>query len=443
MTPSPDQSQALEKLIQFVDPENPLQAFILRGSAGTGKTTLVKSALDQLPKHYETVELCAFTNKAAKVLSQKTNIRAITLHRLLYQIDTDHTKATIQFRRRTFDADKPTLILVDEASMVGDRSVPQPGELFESASLLTDLLQFVFSGHENNKIIFIGDPCQLPPIGYQAEETAPALDLNYLRTRKKLKVDQCELTTVHRQRGDSHILDAATAIRDHLLYQANYPAQFSRRELANPTAAIRKYLECFDPADESLVKLLAWRNVDVNWWNDALRKNLGLADRPLEVGTQVLIDRNWSDGKTIVSKGETGLITACADQPENFAGLRFLPVRIQTMNIDGEPFEIEAKALLEHLESKNGFIEPETERLIRAEALKYNEALRDDPRPFRDPYVGSLRLRYGYAITCHKAQGSEYKNLILHPIFPKDDKRWLYTAITRAKEELYTFNKRL
>jgi exodeoxyribonuclease-5 len=171
------QATALEAIEKFVRPGRDEAIFVLTGSAGTGKTTLMQEVIHRHADAFETLLLAAPTNKAAKVLSTRTNMQAGTLHNLLFKIEDQGGEPV--FIKRKLNAEQRCLIIADEASMISDRT-QQGNELFTQIRLLTALVQFVQEGHPGNKLILVGDPCQLPPVGYESYEQSPALDVPYL-----------------------------------------------------------------------------------------------------------------------------------------------------------------------------------------------------------------------------------------------------------------------
>lgn len=429
------QAKALDAIKAFVKPETDELIFVLSGSAGTGKTTLMQEVIHNHADAFETLLLSAPTNKAAKVLSTRTKMQAGTLHNLLFKIE-DRGGDPV-FIKRKLNSEKRCLIIADEASMISDRS--QGGtDLFAHIRLLTSLVQFVQEGHPNNKLILVGDPCQLPPVGYESYEQSPALDVPYLQSSFGKKVATAILKEVRRQDGESYILKGATALRNHILEGAPKPAILMQRT-RHATGLLRQYIRQYDAQNPESMAMLAFTNKDVNWWNNAIRGELGLGNQPLMPGSRVLIDQNWSDGSTVLLKSEVALVKGLGAPQREFAGLHFMPVELESRNINGETVTVQSLALLEHLHSDKGYLLPEQERFLRAEAMRLNPQYRENKRARDDRFVGALRLRYGYAFTCHKAQGSEYRQVALHPYQPANDPRWLYTAVTRAKDELWTY----
>ncbi|TAD93007.1 MAG: hypothetical protein EAY75_01455, partial [Bacteroidetes bacterium] len=420
---------------QFVQPNCGSGIFVLTGSAGTGKTTLMQEVISRHGDAFDTILLAAPTNKAAKVLSSRTKMQACTLHNLLYKIE-DRGGEPV-FVKRQLSAEQRCLIIADEASMISDR-LQGGSDLFGQIKLLTALVAFLQGGHPGNKLVLVGDPCQLPPVGYLGYEQSPALDVPYLQSSFGKKVATATLKEVRRQDGDSYILKGATALRNHILEGAPQPVLTMQRS-AHASGMLRQYVRQYDAHNPESMAMLAYTNKDVNWWNNAIRAQLGLGRQPLVPGSRILIDQNWSDGSTVLLKSEMALVKSLGAPQLEFAGLHFMPVELEARNINGETVTVQSLALLEHLHSHNGYLPEQQERFLRAEALRLNPKYRENKRARDDQFVGALRLRYGYAFTCHKAQGSEYRHVALHPYQPANDPRWLYTAVTRAKDELWTY----
>lgn len=437
LTLTSDQSKALELAKKFSSIESEEKVMILRGSAGTGKTTLLKYIHYELESKFDNVAVCAPTNKAARVIHQKTGIHAGTIHKLLFRFEED-AEGVLQIKRNIPNAEKTVLIIADEASMIGDRSEASES-IFGNVHLLSELLNFLSQCAAGSRLLFVGDPCQLPPVGYENHENSPALDKQYLERTKGWKVVLAELRETMRQVADSYILEGATSLRNHLLYGEQHYS-VNPRFLPGTTATIRKYLEHYDMDDDSKMMKIAWTNKDVNWWNRTMRERLDLTAAPLMPGTKVLIDRSRAEGEKLIPKGETAHIFEVGDKVQEFAGLNFLPVSVMVIDEHGVvTAEQKALALLEYLASDRGALADDQEKHLKKEALRCNEKYRETKLVGDDPYMNALRLRYAYALTCHKAQGSEYENVIVHPHQPTGDLRWLYTAITRAKTELYTY----
>lgn len=429
------QQKALATALDVCAEESDKQVMVLRGSAGTGKTTLVHFILNEVKEQYDHVILLAPTNKAAQVLRRKSGIPAGMIHSMLYKPQ-ETQDGYVVWIKNTPKKEQRVLIMVDEASMVGNR--PTPDDIFSGSYLLSDLISYFQLCKAGSRLIFIGDACQLPPVGYDAHEKSPALEPEILEKEHKLPVAFAELKYVHRHAEGSYILDGATSLRNHILYQHPF-YQVQPRYLQNVTAGIRHYMSRYDRYDEETVAMIAWTNRNVNWWNNVIRERLKLDAQTLMPETRVVIDRRCIMDREILQKGQMGYIADVTGAPHEFANLFFLPVRLQTFDEDGVVSEYNSLALIDHLISDRGTLTQEQEKFLKHEAIRTNEVYRKSNRPLDDPHMNALRLRYGYAFTCHKAQGSEFEEVIVHPYLPKDEPRWLYTAVTRAKQELFSF----
>lgn len=441
---NPQQIQALDGIKNFLKPGNDDKLYILKGSAGTGKTTLLHVIAKELCENFTHIIITAPTHRAAKVLAKKTGRPAKTLHSLLYDAEPLENGYGVRLKRKTIFSPEPILYIVDEASMIGDRAVSSR-EFSCETPLLTDLLQYVRDANPDNKIIFVGDPCQLPPVGYGLGEQSPALFPRYFEQKFGINCKSFELTEIVRQQKDSYILKGAQLLRTGIQENTN-DTTFYKINLAGPSAAIKQYMHCYNSTNNTAVKLIASTNKNVNWWNNTIREQLGYAPGKPEVGDKVVIDRGWTNDSYILTNGDTGTIFETDDVVHTFGGLRFMKVKILLEDIAEDPVVIETLLNLDHLYSEKGWLTEEQEKALIHEAMKYNPEYRSTHDIRCDPYLNALRLRYAYALTCHKAQGSEFDNVILHPYYGQDKEvnlRYLYTAVTRAKQNLYSYEMKI
>ncbi|GAB3691674.1 AAA family ATPase [Spirosoma flavus] len=432
-TATREQAHALYLLEEFVNAESSADAFVLQGAAGTGKTSLVKALVEHLESSDIRYYLAAPTGRATKVLSKKTNALAHTVHHLLYTPQTLDDSRVMLTRRP--QADEPySVYIVDEASMISDRR-DMSGQFVAPNSLMFDLLDHIKSGNRRSKIIFIGDRYQLEPVN---ESFSPTLKAEYLRTTYKLTVCTAELTEVKRQAGDSPILTLATDLRRRS--DAGLPLnRLNVARVQRVGEALRRYMHLYDPNRPDNVTMIAYSNRDVNWFNGAVRERLGLANQPLAVGDQVMVHENWTDGSRLIMKGDTGRVLSIVAKTENKAGLTFVEAELAFMDAENQPFTITTQVLIDTLLSEKGETDPEKLRMLKAERMAKNATYRQSDRAYNDPYMGAMRLRYGYALTCHKAQGGEWNHVILHPWFRQNDYRYAYTAVTRARESVISW----
>jgi exodeoxyribonuclease-5 len=432
--PTAEQIKALDLSQEFINRTHLDDFLIIRGSAGTGKSTLVKAITDYLTSKEQKFVLAAPTGKAAKVIQKKTGFSAKTIHSLIYTPEPLKHGCGVKMVRKPNQSMDKTIYIIDEASMISD--VLASNENFiASKPLLSDLLDYIKQGNKENQVIFIGDIYQLPPVG---SKESPALSPDYLISNIGLNGNMVELTQVKRQDKDSYILKNATILRQCMELGIPFSGITCKR-LSKSTTALYKFMELYDPELFNKVTVLAWTNRDVNWFNNAIRDRLGFNPKPIASGDQIQVHQNWLGNGRMIMKGDTGIIRDIDDRVENYAELRFANANLEFTDGIGEKFAITTKVLLDVITSADGEIGHERENALIAAVIKHNATFRESRMQSDDKYIGAMRLRYGYAITCHKAQGGEWDNVILHPYIPRNDYRWQYTAITRAAKELYSF----
>lgn len=440
---TPSQQEALDKARAFFAGEG--DAFVLDGPAGTGKTTLLDQILDDVPS-FRSVHLAAPTARAARVLRQKTGRSASTLHRLLYTVKPLENRPGFRCIAKPNEDTARTLVVVDEASMVAARR-PHGEDLFEATrSLLEDLLAYVRSGTGGGQVLFVGDPRQLPPVG---ETFSAALCTDTLRGAHGLTVGDARLVEVVRQAEGSPVLDAAGRLRDALDTNGPMPT------LALPTmhrwnAAVPAFLDWTDGATTPYAAVhLAYANKSAQGFNADVRAALGRTN-PLERGDLVTLDADaW-----VQVTGDDGLYTRTVgrgtayevlDVGRDQARQADLTFCTATLRACGEPDApaVTHRVCLDHLHATGPGLSMEQELALYAHAMGTNPDFRAEPHPKNDEWVGALRLRFAYAMTVHKAQGSEWAHVQVNPWMHSklagtpEHLRWLYTAVTRAREVVY------
>ncbi len=297
-------------------------------------------------------------------------------------------------------------------------------------------MDYVKQGNKSNKIIFIGDKYQLSPVN---EEFSPALSSKFLKECFGFKCVEYELTQVMRQSGDSDILNTATYIRD-LLKQGITNSSISISRERYPSHALKRYLSEFDINNLNKVIAICYSNRDVNYWNNWVRQQLGLSSQLLNVNDIVITQNTWLNNTgDWVCKGEYGKIIEIDTSIEKYASLDFINAKIEYKLSGNESKIIFTKVLLDSLNTRYGILEDEKERQLFAEVMKHNPKFRTSHNVSDDKYLGAIRLKHGYATTCHKAQGGEWDSVLIHPWTIGKDLRWTYTAITRAKNEVYSY----
>ena len=448
--PTEDQQTVIKHLTAFdvSKKENPL--YILKGYAGTGKTTLISIYIKELKASKRKCVLMAPTGRAAKVLSHYTGYKAHTIHRIIYSIQTNSANETKIYLNN--NKAENTVFVVDEASMIGDNTTG--ANSFSSRNLLDDLVKYVFSG-SNNRLIFIGDTAQLPPVGLNL---SPALNLTYLKSLYPLTAYSYEMTEVMRQALDSGILYSATGLREKLQAQNTAPPILSKSEFKNDVSQVEDAMEMQElfqeyfygeKMKESIV--VCRSNKRANQFNEQIRNRILQRESQLEAGDLLMVVKNnyfWVDQKSpagFVANGdivEIRRVIGFHHQYEfNFAeadvnmidypeqkSLRVM-LLLDTLYVEKANLNYqETRKLFEGLQEEYAFLK--SKRKIM-EAIKTN------------PYYNALQVKFAYAMTCHKTQGGQWKNVFVDQGYLTDDMlnteylRWLYTAFTRATNRLY------
>lgn len=441
--PTSDQNRAMSAIINFVRPEVSKDVFVLRGYAGTGKTSLLGAWVKCSAQLDRKVVLLAPTGRAAKVLSRSAGKTAFTIHKYIYRVAEGHVG--YQFMLRENKA-QDTLFVVDEASMIGGYDV-------ESGSdLLGDLIQFVFNG-KRCKLMFIGDIAQLPPVG---SENSPALVPKELRNDFGLRIDGVELKEVVRQQLESGILLNATRMRQQI-EEEEFKPQIS---LHGDVKSITGYElpdtidELFSRYGEDEAVVLTYSNKRAVEFNLQIRARLLYREEELEAGDKLMIVRNnytWLDEESnlgFLANGDRVEVMQIFGRYEEF-GMRFADTRLRLLDYPDSP-EIEARINLDILRSESAsmtkqaydalYAQVEQDYMHLSSKIMRKEAMR------KDPFLNALQVKYAYALTGHKAQGGQWSGVIVDQGFITEDRidkqwmRWLYTTTTRAVDELYFLN---
>lgn len=475
-----DQRNALEKLHTFLLSDE--QVFILQGYAGSGKTTLLRGFVEYLQTINRRYQLMAPTGRAAKVINQKTGLPATTIHKGIYsfadlqEIDADEEGEEGSFFYQYKLWNNPmvynSVLIVDESSMVSDNY--SKGEFFRFGSgyLLRDLIEYsrIKDANTDVKIIFIGDPAQLPPVGMNF---SPALDVEYLREKYKLKVSQVEMKEVKRQDADNGILHAATRIRRCLTagYFNNFDLRENDIDIFNPT--YQNYLEYYKKVNGNKV-IICYKNKTALELNKSIRINKYGTDLPLQPADIVIIgNNNYQAG---IMNGEFGVVADVSPTAET-REIRFRKKggRVESVKLtwryitlilqdeESQPKSVSGYFLENYLYGDNDLLPDERMALYIDFKNRYPQ-LEKGTDDFKnalstDPYARCILLKFGYAVTCHKAQGGEWSNAFVFwdkgvktdfNFFNEtqdrvgktnaDFYRWAYTAVTRASDKLYCIN---
>jgi len=449
LEPTDGQATVMYHLSAFLLSEKENPTYILRGYAGTGKTSLVKALVKTLPQIMMRYVLMAPTGRAAKVLSSYTQQNASTIHRRIYQAQT-FPDGSIRMARSE-NKSKNTLFIVDEASMIGEQSE------FGGKSLLDDLLEYVFSG-EQCRLLLIGDTAQLPPV---ESRESPALDCDYLKSQFPITAATYELTEVKRQALSSGILFNATHIRERLkenAYEYELPLfeinGFDDTKKIEPETFEELLYKVFSENVDNEAIIVCKSNKRANLFNQAIRGRILNIEGEIATGDRLMVVKNnyyWADGNdsiSFIANGDMAEIRKIKHFEEMY-GFRFADVELSFTDYPDAP-NVEAKILLDTLNSNSASLTmEESQRLFAAIEEDYmdipNRRLRYKEMR-KNPWFNALQVKFAYALTCHKTQGGQWNTVFIDSAFNQketletEDLRWIYTALTRAQQRVYFVN---
>jgi hypothetical protein len=475
-----NQSQCIQSLDDFIN-SSCSNVFLLKGYAGTGKTFLTKGLTEYLKNNHRNFILAAPTGKASKVIATKTESEAYTIHKTIYatkeikeykESESDKTYK-FYFDLRVNEDSNDTVYIFDEASMIAN--VYQEPEFFRFGSglLLQDLFKYINldQNDHNKKIIFIGDNAQLPPVGMS---TSPALDMDYIISNFNLRVEQFELKEVVRQKSGSGILVNVLPIRDALenkmFNKLDIDTNLEDLEHVDHHDFINKYLQvCKNKINNDTI-VIAYSNASVKEYNDTIREYFfKTSNGKIAIDDKIMVVANNSNHDIFLSNGDFGIITKIfCDSEHRFVQLKrknkengsieyigvnlyFRYVEVLFEDIVGIPHLIKCTVMENLLYSEKPSLSSDENKALYMDFVIRNPYLKPNTKEFRDtiksdPYFNALKIKFGYAITCHKAQGSEWKNVFLNckshlSYLSQDYFRWLYTAITRSSNKLYTLDE--
>lgn len=449
--PTEGQLRVMRHLSAFMLSQKPLPVYLLKGYAGTGKTSLVKAIVKAAPSIRMRVVLLAPTGRAAKVLSHYTGMDAATIHRRIYF----HTRSSEGQYKSILGENKlkNTLFVVDEASMISDSSTDGSG--FSGRNLLDDLIAFVAQG-TSCRLLLIGDQAQLPPVGM---DLSPALDLDLLKASYPITAASFELSEVMRQALDSGILFNATNIRNKLqIADFALPllklGQHPDIQKTDGYELEELLFDAFGSRDFSRAVVVCRSNKKANQYNQAVRQRILGMDDEIAAGDLVMAVKNnyyWleeTEGAGFLANGDIFEIQRISRFEEMY-GFHFAHASLQfTDEPEQAPFE--CILLLESLHAEGPALsETDYKRLTAA----IEEDYADEPSRRKrfammrtNPYFNALQIKFAYALTCHKTQGGQWPLVFLEAGIYQEEQldlaylRWLYTAVTRATEKLYLLN---
>lgn len=442
------QEKLIELLSDFIISDKQDSLFLLRGYAGTGKTSIVSALVKTLTSIKQKSILMAPTGRAAKVLSNYANKQAFTIHKQIYRQKSYSIE--IEGYQISDNLNKNCIFIVDEASMISNGS-DYSG--FGSGRLLDDMIEYVYAG-EGCKMILMGDIAQLPPVGQQE---SPALSLNNLRGYG-LNITHYTLTEVARQSQDSGILYNATNLRLIMHQGEPYPIPeivvkgFNDVIKVGGAELIDEISSSYYNAGTEDSIIITRSNKRANSFNNGIRNQILYRECELEPGDMLLVVKNnykWcNDIKEIdfIANGDIVEVKRVRKTQEIY-GLRFADVEVRFRDYD---IETEVKVILDTLHCETPALPQDiTQRFFEEVYMDYEDIplKRDRIKKIKDdPYFNALQIKYAYAITCHKAQGGQWRNVFLDMGNINKDHlgldffRWLYTAFTRATEKIYLIN---
>ena len=438
-------------MAHFLYDADPRSLFLMKGYAGTGKTSLVSALIQVLPQLRVNTVLLAPTGRAAKVIAGYSGRQAYTIHKKIYMTVTD--AGGVIRTVRAINKHAYTLFIVDEASMIG----VEPTSTRQS--LLEDLVDYVYDGN-HCRLMLIGDTAQLPPVG---QSESPALDERFLAASFSLNLISCELTEVVRQQQLSGILGNATALRSQIaLLSPGEAAQLPLFDVGGTTDVVplsgedlmeTLFREYGSYALEDVV-VVTRSNKRANLFNQGIRNSVLFREEEVNAGDYLMVVKNnyfWLDEEStigFIANGDIVEVLSVRNVQELY-GFRFADATVRFVDYpDEEPRD--CKLMLSTLYSESpSLTHEESERLFNTVMEDYAELPHkaDRLRELRqNPYYNALQVKFAYALTCHKTQGGQWRTVIVDQGFlgenpvDRDYLRWLYTAFTRATEKVYLLN---
>jgi len=448
--PTAQQLELFGKLHNFIVSDGGEECFILKGYAGTGKTTIISALVKALRSYNYKSVLLAPTGRAAKVISSYSGRKAFTIHKRIYR-----KKSALNVDESFLTGDNlasDTIFIVDEASMISDEISGNNRD-----TLLHDLVRYVFND-KNCKLLLVGDTAQLPPVG---SDESPALDPELMRAQFGLTVFSYELTDVLRQQKDSGILFNVTRVRDII----------RQEEISNPQIITKGYKDVFrmgsDKLEEGLnyaynkygdenTLIICRSNKNANLYNRQIRGRILWREEELTGGDQIMVVKNnyfWlqdqEEGSTgFIANGDIARIRKVRKFEEIY-GFRFADVQLELTDYAEDPV-LDCKIMLDTLYSEAPALQSIDQKRFYLEVMKDYEHITNKRQKHEElklnPYYNALQIKFAYAVTCHKAQGGQWDAVFVDQGYLTDEMvnmdflRWFYTACTRATKELFLVN---
>ena len=443
------QKKVVEKLSEWLSSPDYSQIFVLNGYAGTGKTTLIAALVEVLGDMNIKPVLLAPTGRAAKVLSRYSHHEALTIHKRIYREKTNadyESKFTLNLNK-----ERGAIFIVDEASMLSDTA--GDGQLFGSGSLLDDLIKYVRGGKEC-RLILVGDNAQLPPVG---SAYSPALEEDLMRGYGNIVYESMD--DVVRQEATSGILFNATMVRcmleNGLCEVPRFEMDFPDIEAINGSEVMEKVQECYDKYGREETIVITRSNKRANRYNEGIRRYNLSAEEAVESGDMLMVVKNnyhYTERieecpMSFMANGDIALLKRIR-RFEDFYGFHFAEATLCFP--DYNDTEIECKVLLDTIASESPSLTKEENRRLFDEVEKDYTDIKSKIKRYKEirenPHFNAVQVKFAYAVTCHKAQGGQWRSVFVDRCLfgdepmTRDMLRWLYTAITRATDKLYLVN---
>ncbi len=449
--PTQGQEELSSLLAEFLSSTNSDTVFLLKGYAGTGKTTMLSSLVKTFNLFKFRSVLLAPTGRAAKVLTGYTGHSAYTIHKNIYrQQSSSDGMGKFVLNKNLF---KDTFFIVDEASMVPNATAEY--SIFGSGRLLEDLIEYVYTG-TNCRLILVGDTAQLPPVGL---DLSPALSKKELEFYDR-EVFEFELTGVVRQDRNSGILYNATLIRN-LIMEGNYSSgyfhlnclEFDDIRKLNGADLIEEISTCYDRYGLFETIVVTRSNKRANKFNEGIRSTILYKEADISVGDLLMVVKNnyfWLEENEkidFIANGDIAEIIAIYKYEELY-GFRFANVSLRL--IDYPEIEIDCKIILDTISIESASLTSEQNRKLFDAVSEDYQDIRSKKKRWEkireNPFFNALQVKFAYAVTCHKAQGGQWKAVFVDQGYLTEEMinveflRWLYTAFTRPTERLYLVN---
>ena len=440
-----EQNDIITDISEFITTIGNRSIYVLKGYAGTGKTTLVSSLVKSLPVVAKRHVLMAPTGRAAKVLAKYSKRAASTIHRKIYWIRTNKSGNTFITRKENTHTN--TIFFVDEASMISENNE----KAFGNRSLLDDLIEYVYEGLDC-KLILIGDTAQLPPVHL---EVSPALNEEILERKSNKQIISRELTEVVRQKENSLILNNATLIREKIAKKDyTFPSIITNNEVIriNTGEDLQDALEsAYSNNGINNTSVICRSNKRANLYNQQIRAKIRWQENEISSGDMLMVVRNnyfWLDESSkagFIANGDIIMVTKINEIIERY-GFRFARASVEMVDYPKEK-NLDLLLLLDTLTSESPTISYDQYQKLYKEISKDYKGQKEINKKIKeDEFFNALQIKFAYAITCHKSQGGQWENIFVDLGYFTDqmlDKaylRWLYTAITRATKKLYLIN---